>query len=464
MSYPEIATETAPPAPSWQTQAAGLPARFRSALLRGSPTARACRGVAWTLLGSGVSQGAALLLSIVTARLLGKGPYGAFGMVQSTAGVFGTFAGMGLGVTATKYVAELRWVDARRAGRIATLTLLVALCSGLASGLTLILLSRGLAASTLNAPHLGPQLEVASALLLATVLCGAQAGVLAGLEVFDCIARVNIVRGILTVLGGVIGAWEWGLEGAVGALAISAAFVCIAQHVSLVRACRQAGLPLRVRGVFEEWPVVWRFSLPVWLGSALVGPVIWWATAILVNQPGGYGEMGVFNAANQWRNVVLFLPAILAQPLLPVLADSHARQPARFEHLMWLSLAVTAVLSALIVIPLCVASPWIMASYGPHFREAWPVLCMLIASAIPAACCGVVGQALAGSGRVWTGFGLNLVWAMGLIGLTLAGKRHGAGGLSAAFLGSYLLHLVIVGAYLLFGANSPSRRNWRSAT
>src|ERR1022692_3038167 len=42
-------------------------------------------------------------------------------MIQSTVGMLGIFAGLGLGITATKYVAELRSHDPERAGRIIAL-------------------------------------------------------------------------------------------------------------------------------------------------------------------------------------------------------------------------------------------------------------------------------------------------------------------------------------------------------
>jgi O-antigen/teichoic acid export membrane protein len=50
--------------------------------------------------------------------MLGKTGYGELGMIQTTVGMFGVFAGFGLGVTATKHVAEFRRSDPARAGRI----------------------------------------------------------------------------------------------------------------------------------------------------------------------------------------------------------------------------------------------------------------------------------------------------------------------------------------------------------
>ena len=55
-----------------------------------------------------ISRGLLLIATVFVARILGKIVYGEFGMIQSTVGMFGVFAGFGMGLTATKHVAEFR--------------------------------------------------------------------------------------------------------------------------------------------------------------------------------------------------------------------------------------------------------------------------------------------------------------------------------------------------------------------
>jgi O-antigen/teichoic acid export membrane protein len=103
--------------------------------------ARFARGAFWSLLGMGIAQGLALVAAIITARLLGKVAFGEFGMVTGTVGAFGILAGLGLGLTATKYVAEHRSTDPVRAGRILGLSTQVAAVSGGTVALVLFLLA-----------------------------------------------------------------------------------------------------------------------------------------------------------------------------------------------------------------------------------------------------------------------------------------------------------------------------------
>src|SRR5882672_5888251 len=78
-------------------------------------------GAFWALVGAVVSRGLTLASSVVAGRLLGTTGFGEVGMIQSTQGLFGVLAGAGLGLAATKYVAEFRSVDAAKAGRCVTL-------------------------------------------------------------------------------------------------------------------------------------------------------------------------------------------------------------------------------------------------------------------------------------------------------------------------------------------------------
>src|ERR1039458_7078219 len=126
---------------------------------------RFARGAVWSVIGAVFAQGANLAASVISARLLGREQFGEYGIIQSTVGMLGIFAGLGLGVTATKYVAQFRTLDPARAGRIIALGWVAAIFSGGLLALGLLAYAPMLAAKTLNAPELAGELRIASALL-----------------------------------------------------------------------------------------------------------------------------------------------------------------------------------------------------------------------------------------------------------------------------------------------------------
>ena len=139
----------------------------------------------------------------------------------------GILAGLGLGVTATKYVAELRTRDPARAGRIIALGCAVAIAAGGLLALGLVAYAPLLAAKTLNAPALAGELRIASVVLFFNAINGAQTGALSGFEAFRSIARINLARGLVTFPITVGFVLLWRLPGAVWALAVAAAVTCL---------------------------------------------------------------------------------------------------------------------------------------------------------------------------------------------------------------------------------------------
>jgi O-antigen/teichoic acid export membrane protein len=431
---------------SWNGATKAMSGIWAADSLRG----RFARGAVWSIIGAVIAQGTNLAASVITARLLGRVQFGKYGMIQSTVGMLGIFAGLGLGLTATKYVAEFRTRDPERAGRIIALGCTVAIVSG--GLLTLGLLAYGplLAAKTLNAPELTDELRIASVLLFLNALNGAQTGALAGFEAFRAIARINMVRGLAAFPITVVAVLLWRLPGAIWALAATTAIACFLSQVSLRRQCTALGIHTRFWSGWAERRVLWTFSAPALLSGALVGPAIWAANTMLVNQPGGYAEMGIFSAASQWRTAIGFIPGVLGQLALPLLSNLNGeRDASRYRKALRLNLILTAVAATVVALPVALAAPQIMRLYGRSFQQGWLVLAVSAAIAVLTCINGVVGMAILSAGSVWVGFSFNLMWAAVLLaGCYRFIPTNHALGLAGSMLGAYLAHTVWQAMYI----------------
>ena len=433
---------------------AGIPAQFRALKenLTKSPIAyRLANGAFWSLTGGSASRFFALVSSIIIARLIGKEDFGEFGMVQSTMGMFGVFAGFGLGSTATKYVAEHIRSHPVRAGRITNLTILVSLLSGGILTAVCILISPWLATETLNRPGAAVLLQAGALLLFCSTLNSMLLGILAGFEAFRSIARINIIQGIAAPTVALPLVWFFGVEGAIASLTVNAAFGMILCSVALRRIYKDHAIPaVYDRAVWSEWPVLWKFALPAMLSGLLVAPVTWLTNLILAGREGGYGELGLFNAAMQWRAVIAFVPGLIGSVMLPVLSDTHRlADKTYFTRTVSFNLSATWVVCLpLTITVICFGKP-LAALFGKEFSASAPVMVMLMAASFLMIVNGTVGTALAGSGRMWSGTVLNLGWAAALItGAYLMIPSMGALGLATAYLLAYLLHTVWTMVYV----------------
>jgi len=404
--------------------------------------ARLMRGTFWSLAGTAISQGLALAASMAVARTLGKVGFGEFGILQSTTGMFSVFAGFGLGLTSTKYVAEFRTKDPVKASRIMTLSAVVAWVTSAIAAAALWIAAPWLAQRTLAAPHLTPELRLSCLLVLLGGVNGAQKGALGGFESFRTLAQVNLLTGLAGFPLLVLSAWTWGLAGAVWGLVASLAVSVLLNNLALRKESARAGVPLLATGWARERDVLWKFSLPALLTGVAAMPVYWICSAILVRQPQGYSHLAVFTAAFGWRQIVLLVPGSLGAALTPVLAALHGDADGRrFRQLVWRSAAVSAALALAAAAPLALLSPFIMAAYGPGFRSGGPVLLLIAMVAVLMAVVAVLCQTLGASGRNWLSFGITVLWGGITVALMLAFRKAGATGFATAVLLSHVVHL-----------------------
>lgn len=398
-------------------------------------------GAFWSLTGTVVSRALGLVSSVVVARLLGREGFGELGMVVATTAMFQAFAGLGLGMTATTHVAAHRDRDRARAGRIMGLTMAVALVAGVLCSGALVAGAPWLAEHQLAAPHLAGPLRLSAGMLLLGAVNGAQMGSLAGLEAFKGLAWTGLVGGILNFVFVIPGVVLGGVDGVILGMTASLVSGAAVNHVVLRREARARGIQIDMRALREEWPVLWGFSIPAFLSGLMVTPVNWACSAMLTREPGGYGELGAFNAANQWFNALLFLPGVLGQVVLPALSERiGSGEKAGARRLLVLSLQANGAIATALVAVLGLASPYVMALYGQDFEDAWPTLVVVVLTAGLVAVQNPVGQLIAAAGRMWVGFFMNAGWAVAAIVLTQQAVRWGAVGLATARLGAYVLH------------------------
>jgi len=394
--------------------------------------------------GAVISRVLTLLSFIFVARIIGKESFGELGMIQSTVVMFQTISGFGLGITATKYVAELREVSKDRVGRIIPLTELISLVTGGAVALGTFILAPWIAKGIISAPHLVTPLRIGSVILFFGALFGSQNGALLGFEAFRAIARVNIITGVISVplvIGGVL--WL-GVSGALIGLAAGMCLSWIISHRAVVTEGRKLNIIIRWNGCFSEWKSVLGFSIPAVLSAMLVTPVTWLCNVILVNQPAGYAEMGVFNAANQWRSAMLFFPYTLGAVALPMLANLRGEKLHRqYREVLKVNIVFNTGIALGGAILVSLFSPLIMQGYGKGYENGTGTLVLLSFSVVLVAFNNVIGQAIMSQGRMWYGFFFNFLWGGVLLSSAyLLIPRMGSKGLAWAFVLSYLMHSI----------------------
>ncbi|NLI72068.1 MAG: oligosaccharide flippase family protein [Bacteroidales bacterium] len=415
-----------------------------------SPLAkRLIDGISWTLVGNIIGKFLQLLAFIFVARILGKEAYGQVGIVRSTLMMFLIFSSAGMGITATRYIARYRNSNPHNAYLVYNFTQKTVFWVGLIFSLLVFLSSSFIAEKQLNSVQLSDALKIGAVTLFFMTLSSVQTGSLNGFERFKKLGINTAINGFIQLVSVVLGAYLWGINGVVLGLGIASLVLIVQLHFALrddIHRCKNTFKSLETEK-FNAKSVFIQFSLPAILQSLVYIPVLWWAKTYLINQS-NYSEMAIFDVAEQWYYVVLFIPTSLSSIVLPLLTNvNYSSSGNQYNKLLKFNLWLNIGISVVAALAVALFAPIIYKFYGTEFTDFRPLLVLLITVVVSAAN-NVFGQVIASKGIMWIGFMVNLLWAIWLILFSIifiGNMQKGAVGLAYALLISYLLHSIAQG-------------------
>jgi O-antigen/teichoic acid export membrane protein len=425
--------------------------------IKNSPTGqRIADGLFWSITGSITSKIFGLIALVLAARILEVKVFGEFELVRSTANMLIVFSAFGMGTTATKYISEFLVTDKERVGRILGMNYLFTIFSAVFFALLFYIFTPFLCEHVANVPHLVKEMRFGSILLVLVTFTMLQSGILAGFQDFRGLACTEIIIGTLKIPLFVGGAYYGGLIGILIGFALSLMFNIVLNYWFIVRNIRKNTICNIFRNVFEELPILWKFSIPSTLAGIISIPALWFCGILLVRQESGLTEFGIFNAALQINMILMYLPTLLVRVIIPMLSESYAsKNYKRFRKIALFNLILNISVVTLASIPLCICSRSIMTLYGSGFTGGGTVLIVLCVVAIAAGPDWVLSQVLTSQGRIWSIFGLNIVWTIALLSVTSLFLFLGYGGVALALghLAAYLLRMMSALIFYYFITN-----------
>lgn len=399
------------------------------------------RNAVWALAGASVARALSLVVAIVLARLLGGVGYGELSAVQATVWMFGSFASFGLGLTATKFVAEFRRSNPNRAGQVIGLSTVTSAVIALAVSAALFLLGPILARGALGAEGLGGMIRVASLLVFFGAVNGAQTGALVGLDAFSAMTRVTVIASLVSLATTVAGAVGAGLEGAIWGMVFGLATNVVLSAQAVQAEARRLGIVVTVAGCHREWRLLTAFSLPTALAEVMVGPITWVCATMLLNQRGGYAQFGLYSAVMRVKLLPEFLLGSLMLPLLPALtARLGGENQAGYGRTLGLAHAVAFAVMVPFAFLVALVPETALLPFGHDFLGHEAVVRWLMFQAVLVGLFQPMGSVLASINRMWFSLGYNLSWAAAFVCLSLFLVPRWLGtGLAAAFALSHLV-------------------------
>jgi O-antigen/teichoic acid export membrane protein len=415
------------------------------------------RGVGFNLLAAGFNQGSTLLVHLVVANLLGRELFGRYTIVLATVSTVAALAQLSMGYTATKHVAEFRLAAREKTSRVLGLCGAVAAVSALIAGGVLVAVADWLAGAVLGFPDLAVELRIAAVSAVFVVLNGFFTGGLAGLESYRVLAKAGVAAGTFYLLAGAAGTWLFGLRGAVGAVAVSAAAQSLLLGALLYREAARQEVPPRFSGLWQERRLVTRFAIPASLHGILNLPAVWLASALLAAQPGGFHQLALFGAAANFRTMVLFVPQAVNNVGMSLLNNRRRANPAEYRQVFWMNAGITAAAAFAVAGAVWAAATPLLGLFGPGFAEGRGALRIMLAAGVAEALAVAAYQLVVAQGRIWGSFfAVSVPRDLGILALAaVLVPGLGAAGLALAHASGWALALIGILAMLAWGRRRP---------
>lgn len=334
-----------------------------------------------TLLGFGSGGAVALagfIGNAITARLLGPDKLGAFAYVVWCVTIGSVIASLGINIVQQRFIPSLRAEgrgDAAQ-GLIGATTRLSMVAAVVGSALLFAYLfwpGRGAIEGAS-----GTSLVVVIAAALTWFLCWRMADTylfyLRGEQRFGELARLSTISALIKVVVIVLGAWLFGIPGAIAGYIAG----------NILPAARMLGL-LRVKPSVdpELRTAVTRFALASW-ATAVIGGLVFGRTEIaFLEHYTGLFAVGLFTAAATVVEMAVQLPPLVLSALLPRFSEQFGM--GAHNHMERLYRTMTAFI-AMVIVPLCLGlaaiSPVLVPFlFGEDFAGAAPATAVLLVAA-----------------------------------------------------------------------------------
>lgn len=404
-----------------------LIARWRnSALLKDS---------SWSLIGNIVGKGFSLIAGIVVARCLGKEVYGEYGIIKSTLLMIALFSSFGLGISATKFIAEAKENCPSKLRSIELSCNLIALIvSGIIAFFVFLFADK--ISVLIEAPHLTNILRWSSFAIVLNAINTTQIGILGGFKAYKITAKNNIIAGIATFLATIPLTIIYGFVGAIIALLFSLTINCLINGISIRKL-----LPWGKDNIDRlQFNSIISFSFPIALQESLYSITSWLASFVIIKYS-NYGELGICSAATQWAAVLAFVPGALRNVALSHF--SSANSDAEKSNLILKKLVIINLFSTMLpCIVVWIFSGIICSFYGNQFIGLQRVLNVMAFGAVINSLTNILTQELIAQNQNWFLFYSRFIRDLGIILITYSALRLFLGGAFEYAIISLLFNIV----------------------
>lgn len=375
------------------------------------------------------------LNGIFLARLLLSEKFGIYTLVNQLTLFLSFFAGFGLPIIITKFIAQSKKDKELLNKTYNTAQILVILTSFITIVIYLSI-SKFLAEKIYKQPYLISYFYLSIFLLLFLTLNNFLVGVLQGLKEIKSISLINIGYNFLSLPLIIFLVKRYEIYGAIIALILGNLFGNI---LFLIKTKNFFSLKLNFD--FPKAKEILSLAFPTFLSGLVMVPAFWLVNTKLAITK-NFSEVAYFNVANTFFQFLLFIPIAIGMPLTPTIAE-EANNHQKIKQLISKIINYSNLFLLLILIPIFIFLPKIiLIIFGKDYLPALKPFLFVVGAIIPANIGYIFGYYLTGTGRMWLATFFNSVWfSILILSVYFFTYKYGALGAGISFYIAYLFQV-----------------------
>lgn len=404
--------------------------------------------------GAILSKGFLMLFNIIIARIIGETQYGVYSIINNTVQTFTVFAGAGIGVTLTRYVALYREKNKKMAGIVIKTLLIFNLILSLIISILMFSFSQNISKIISEQVDITMYLKITSITIFFTSVALILQSILQGFEKFKKVALIQVISNLLMLVIGIVLTKIFNIIGTIIALVVLQIIMTIFFIITIKRILKEKEIILKfeINNIVRD--AIKNVAIPAFLSSIFVVPILWF-TNFIFTKNNGYEEFAAFSVCLQWFTILNYIPQQFGQvkPIYTQMYDDGNLKELKKAIYKIMKFSVCFIFCVALV--LGIGSKILLGMYGDYYLNYIIPFIIMLVSSIFFSIQAQYGGILQAIGKIWSCLILNFIWAIVFVICFFCFNKMGAIGYTLTYLISYVIYSIVS---LIYFVNIMSKR------
>ncbi len=402
---------------------------------------RIAKALFFGISGAAGAKALLMIINLLIARIVSNQDYGVYSLLNNTVQTFVLFAGAGIGITLTRYTALYQNKDKEKAGYMIKTLALVNIVLSAIIAIIIVVFSDYISQLLSKEIDISVYIKIISITIFFSSLALLWQSVLQGFEEFKKIAKIQIMSHIIVLVTSVIITTIWKLNGAVISMLLLQLLLFIFNITTAKKVCNNKKIKLNINVNEEVKYAIKNVSIPAFLSSIFVNPIIW-ITNFMFIKKFGYEEFAGFSICLQWMYIVNYIPQQLNQvkPIYTQLYDSG--QINTMKKTVGRLTMFSILLVVMVVMILGIMRNFILNLYGEFYTTFGNTFIILLITNIFIVIQSQNFSVFQAIGEFWKCLILNGIWAISFLVAFAILYNKGSVGYATVYLISYLIYSI----------------------